>query len=152
MQVAEARIKDFYRSGFPKEVQRNKHNLQVNERLKKARNFKEMSTARVVKELQKQGISIGHSTLQGYEANEASLNHRYPSLPVLYALSDFYDVSIDYLFGLTDTMERVTKRIPKNDLKQEIKHNPLMNWNGRVLTEKQRELITAQIEFLLNRG
>ena len=71
--------------------------LVLNERLKSARNRKGLTSSGVVRALKQQGVSIGHSTLQGYEADENSLNHRYPSLSVLMELANFYEVSYDYL-------------------------------------------------------
>lgn len=140
-------------SSFPKKVSRNKYNLPLNERLKMARNAIEMSSARVVAELKKQGFNIGHSTLQGYEADEASLNHRYPSLTALIALSEFYGCSMDFLFGYTDKIERPKARKikPKTELKKELETGGNVLWDGKKLSEKQMKLIKAQIEFILER-
>lgn len=111
MHTAEIENDSVYESGFLKNVSRTKYDLPLNERLKIARNAKGMSTARVVAALKKNGIiNIGHSTLQGYEAKEESLNHRYPTIPTLIALSDFYECSMDFLFGLTDKIERPKAR------------------------------------------
>lgn len=159
MNTAEAqKINDSYRNSFPKsqKINRTKHNLPINERLKIVRNAKGMSSARVVAALQKKGINIGHSSLQGYEANEASLNHRYPSLPTLIALSDFYGCSMDYLFGLTDKIERprAKKKIqPKleYDLEEILETEDFVFWSEKKINSKQRELISAQIEFILAR-
>ena len=141
-------------SGFPKEVSRNKYNLPINERLKKARNALEMSSARVVSELKKKGVNIGQSTLQGYEANEASLNHRYPPLASLIALSEFYGCSMDYLFGYTDKIERPKSKRkikPKIEFKKEIDSGETILWDGRKLSEKQLNLIKTQIDYIVER-
>lgn len=131
---------------------RNKFFIPINHRLKMARIRKELSAQSVVDALKKRGISIGHSTLQGYEADENSANHRFPSISAIYALANFYDVSVDFLFGLTDIHESPSKRKPKNDYKHELKHNKQLHWNGQVLSEDKRELISAQIDFILARG
>ena len=143
--------KKLYNSGFPKEISRNKYNLPINERLKIARNAKGLSSARVVAELKKEGINIGHSTLQGYEADEASLNHRYPSLTSLIALSDFYGCSMDFLFGYTDKIERPRKRKikAKIELKKEMDSGENLLWEGRKISEKQLKLIKAHIDVIL---
>jgi hypothetical protein len=93
MQAVGIETKSHYSNGFKKKIDRSKYDLPLNDRLKKARNRKGLSSAGVVQALKKQGISIGHSTLQGYEAHENSLNHRYPSLSVLITLADFYEIN-----------------------------------------------------------
>lgn len=89
----------FYEGGISKHIERKKYDLPLNERLKEARIRKELSLSQTVKELEKRGVKCGQSTLQGYEACESSLYHRYPSLIMLLALADLYECSIDYLFG-----------------------------------------------------
>jgi transcriptional regulator with XRE-family HTH domain len=137
-----AQVRDFYRSGFPKEMQRGKYNLPLNERLKAARNAKELSAAQVVKKLKRRGVSIGHSTLQGYEANETSINHRYPSLPILLALSEFYECSLDYLFGYTQEPNRY-------DMRKQLENNKKLLWDGKKLKKKHREEILAEMDYIV---
>lgn len=134
-----AQVKDFYSSGYPKDMQRNKYNLVINERLKAARNAKELSAAQVVKKLKRRGISVGHSTLQGYEASERSINHRYPSIPMLLALSEFYGCSLDYLFGYTDEPSR-------HDIKKQLENNKKVRWDGKKIKKQQRITISAEID------
>ena len=142
---------------YPKKIARTKYNLPINERLKIARNAQGLSAAGVVAELNKKGIKMSHSTLQGYEANESISNHRYPSLPALLALSNFYGCSIDYLFGLTDKIER-PKAKKKILPKIEYDFNHLLNsdetilWGEKSISARQRKLITAQIEFILSKS
>lgn|SRR5690348_6959018 len=134
---------------FPKKESRNKHNLPINERLKKARMKKKLSSQQVVNQLKKQGISMGHSTLQGYEADESSLNHRYPSISAINILADFYGVSIDYLFGRTDVMKVKQKRVPP-DFKKELSSNRITVWDGKPLTRTQSDIILAAIEAIVS--
>jgi transcriptional regulator with XRE-family HTH domain len=137
------------RNVFPKNMTRNKYNLPLNERLKNARNRKGLSSAGVVQALKKKGISIGHSTLQGYEADENSLNHRYPSLSVLYDLATFYDVSLDYLFGISDKF-RPSHISPKaTDIRDLVESRNTVMYNGVKLTEKQRESVVRHLDKLL---
>lgn len=131
---------------------RNKFSIPINHRLKMARIRKELSAQSVVDALKKRGISIGHSTLQGYEADENSANHRFPSISAIYTLAKFYDVSVDYLFGLTECHEPPTKRIPKNDFKHELASNKQLHWGGKIVSKDQRKLISAQIDFILSRA
>lgn len=133
-----------------KDGSRNKYNLPINHRLKMARIRMEMSAQGVVNALAKQGIEVGHSSLQGYEANEKSHNHRYPSTSTLYDLAKFYGVSMDYLFGLSDKFEPESDRAPTSDLEQEIKYNFQLSWKNKRLSKKQRAAILASIQTILS--
>lgn len=144
-----AKVKEFYKSGFPKEVTRGKYNFKINERLKKARNRMNLSSARVVAELKKQGVKVGHSTLQGYEANEKSLNHRYPSLPTLIGLAEFYGCSLDYLFGFSDKFKS-TSLSSDTELKDVLESETNVTFNGKRLNKKQRAMIQAKLEEVLS--
>jgi transcriptional regulator with XRE-family HTH domain len=148
MTVATAEKNPMYDSGFPKKVIRHKHNLTLNERLKAARNRKGLSAAAVVKKLEKQGVTIGHSTLQGYEADENSLNHRYPSLPVLMQLSIFYGCSLDYLFGITDRF-RPNDGKQVEDIKDRLEGRGQIMYNGRKLNKRQREFLVAHLDAVI---
>src|SRR4051812_42689373 len=59
---------EYYDSGFPKVMNRNKFDLSVNGRLKEARNRRGYSLAKVKNLLALQGTPTGRSTIQGYEA------------------------------------------------------------------------------------
>jgi len=98
--------------------------------------------------LKLKGVNIGHSSLQGYEADETSLNHRYPSIQTIIVLADFYGCSTDYLFGLTNIMKKPKKRVVP-DFKKELLSNRNVKWNGKTLTQEQSDLISAQIESIL---
>lgn len=63
------------------------------ERLARLRNDKGVSQAAFAKE-----IGISHRSYQAYEYGE-----REPQLTTLVRMSDFFDVSLDYLAGRTDT-------------------------------------------------
>lgn len=138
----------FYESGFRKEVRRNKYNLTINERLKAARNRKGLSAAGVVKALKTQGISIGHSTLQGYEADENSLNHRYPSLPVLVELAEFYGCSLDYLFGTSDRFRPQLLGTKDTDIRDLLESSKSTSYNGIKLNKEQKDLIINILDEL----
>jgi transcriptional regulator with XRE-family HTH domain len=148
MQVAKAVVKDFYKSGFPKEVQRNKYNLKINERLKSARNRKGLSASGVVKKLAEQGVTIGHSTLQGYEADESSLNHRYPSLPNLMQLAEFYGCSLDYLFGTSDRF-RPNTGTRDQDVKDLLESRHAVTYNGIKLNKRQCEFLVTHLDSVV---
>jgi transcriptional regulator with XRE-family HTH domain len=143
--------KEFYKSGFPKVVQRGKYNLKLNERLKIARNRKGLSAQQVVKLLKKKGTSIGHSTLQGYEADENSNNHRYPSINVLKELAEFYDCSLDYLFGLTDKFKIQAINSKRTDIRDLLDSDLPLTYNGKRLTKEKRDLVATHLDVLLNK-
>ena len=149
MQVAKQETESHYSSGFKKKVVRTKYNLKLNDRLKAARNRKGLSSAGVVEALKEDGINIGHSTLQGYEANENSLNHRYPSLIVLLQLATFYDVSIDYLFGITDRFNPVQISSESEDIRDLLESEMPVMYNGNKLTMKQRASLVNLLDKLL---
>lgn len=148
MQVANAEVRSFYKSGFPREVHRGKYDLMINDRLKAARNRKGLSAAGVVKKLEKKGIKIGHSTLQGYEADEMSLNHRYPSLPVLVQLADFYGCSLDYLFGISDKF-KPNSGIREHDVKDVLESRGTVSYNGNKLSNRQRDYLISQLDTII---
>jgi transcriptional regulator with XRE-family HTH domain len=149
MQVAKAEPRAFYESGFPKEVQRGKYNLKINERLKAARNRKGLSVAGVVRGLKKKGVSIGQSTIQGYEADESNSIHRYPSLPVLTELAEFYGCSLDYLFGQSDRFKPITVACKESDIKDLLESRSSVAYNGVKLNKEQREQLTAHLDSIL---
>ncbi len=142
-----------YKSGFPTELQK-KLNMPLSDRLREIRKSKKLSTRAVVRELKEKGISVGYTSLQGYEQPEGSMNHRYPSLPILVALSKFYDVSLDYLFGLTEK-KQYGKQPLKGEIYRDIK--VLLNsgeqllYDGVELSDKQLELIKSSLDLTLVR-
>jgi transcriptional regulator with XRE-family HTH domain len=148
MSVAKAEVKSFYKSGFPKEVQRGKHNLIINERLKLARSRKGLSALGVVKKLAEQGVVIGHSTLQGYEADENSLHHRYPSLPNLMLLAEFYGCSIDYLCGHSDRFKPNTGTRDQ-DVKDLLESRHAVTYNGIKLNKRQCEFLVTHLDSVV---
>jgi len=155
MQAIQAENERLYESGFRKQMNRNKFGLPINERLKECRNAKKLSGADVVRAMKARGVNIGHSSLNGYEAPETSINHRYPSLPNMIALADFYDVSLDYLFGRTDSKLQYKDMYSKKGLNKNIKllFNSGENilWGRKKITAKQCKLLKAHVELMLNR-
>lgn len=150
MSVAKEKKAESYESGFPKVMKRSKYNLKINERLKSARNRKGLSAQAVVDMLgKKKIIEIGHSTLQGYEADEKSLNHRYPSLPVLMELAEFYGCSLDYLFGVSEKYKRSTLTVRETDIRDVLESKGSISYNGFKLNKKKRELILSRLDEYL---
>ena len=106
---------------MPKDLKRPKYDLPLNKRLKEARLLKKMSAAGVVRELKLRGIQLGVSTLQGYEASEDSSNHRYPPTIQLLALADYYEVSLDYLFGRSENSILEDQAFTKEGVNKNLK-------------------------------
>lgn len=142
-----------YKSGYPTELQK-KLDMPLSDRLKEARNSKKMSAMQVVRELKQKGISIGHTSLQGYEAKEGSMNHRYPSLPILVALAKFYEVSLDYLFGFTEIRNYTDKPLKGKvyrDIKVLLNSGEKLYYDGQELNPKQLELVRSSVDLTLIR-
>lgn len=118
---------------YPKDIKRAKYNMNINQRLKEARNKRGLSLAKAVKMLGVRGVKTAVSTLQGYEADEDNINHRYPSLIMLLRLANLYNCSLDYLFGLTGELER-----PSNDLIDTLTQMESVQFRGKEMNEVQR--------------
>lgn len=71
--------------------------MNFSERLRTIRQMKKLNQTAVGKEI---GISL--KQVQRYEAGDSE-----PTLSVLIALADYFDVSLDYLCGRTDNPERM---------------------------------------------
>lgn len=135
---------DYYKSGFAKELRRSKHNLLINERLKKARNAKGLTLSQVIDKLELRGEKIGLSTLQGYEANETSLNHRYPSITALLALASLYECSTDFIFGLSDI---ISPTRPK-DLKIRFEYEDI-SWDEKPISARKRQMMIYALNTIM---
>lgn len=136
---------DYYESGFPKTIHRQKLNIPVNVRLRFARENKNLTLAKATKELNDRGVECAMSTLQSYEAAEESSNRRYPSLRMLISLADLYDCSTDFLLGITDEPNRYTP-----DLLAQFQKNQLCAWGGRVIDEHQQSMIIHKIQQIMD--
>jgi transcriptional regulator with XRE-family HTH domain len=131
---------EIYQSGFPKQVKRTKHDMVLNERLRIARQKKGFSLAHVSNMLRARGINTGATTIQGYEADENNINHRYPPVYMLYNLAKLYDVTVDYLFGFTNEPRKAT-----DDIKEMLEKNQATFWNGKKMSQGQKELALEKI-------
>jgi len=56
-------------------------------------------------------VNVHRATIGKYEANE-----RFPDKDILITLSKFFNVSIDYLLGLTDIREPINELIEKGEV------------------------------------
>lgn len=105
------------------------------ERLKSLRKSKRLS----MEELGKR-IGLAKSSYAGYETET-----RVPPIDKLKKLSSLYDVSVDYILGLTDDPD------PKKDIKnmREFLDKKQLHWNGRPLTEKELDPIKQLLEMVV---
>jgi transcriptional regulator with XRE-family HTH domain len=136
---------EYYDSGFRKDMARGKYDLPINHRLKLARYAKGLTSEKASAELKRRGIKLGQSSIQGYEANEKSTNHRYPSIPAFLALADLYECSLDYIFGIHGELNRN----PEQDLKDRIKYEYNLKWGGKEINVAKRKKIMVFMEALM---
>lgn len=132
--------KELYASGFPKEMQRAKYDLTLNERLREARKHKGYSLKKVIDILASKGIKTGVSTLQGYECQEDNINHRYPNVFILQNLINIYGCSADFLFDNESEIK---------DLSNELKKVDNMKWKGQAISNGQKALIFEKIDEIM---
>ena len=130
---------------YPKNMARNKFNMSVNKRLREARNKRGYSLAKAVASLKVRGEVTSVSTIQGYEAEENNINHRYPSLHKLLQLVNLYNCSMDYVFGLTEEMER-----PSQDLLQNIQNLDKIYWNGKEMSQGQKIMAVEMLNKIMS--
>jgi transcriptional regulator with XRE-family HTH domain len=140
-----AQEKEFYTNGIPKDMKRKKFNMTINKRLKEARNKRGYSLAKVVQLLNERGVKTGVSTIQGYEANEDNINHRYPSQIMLLHLVNLYNCSIDYIFGLSNEIER-----PSKDLCHALTLQDEVLWKNEKISEGQKGLIIEKVNEIMS--
>lgn len=80
------------------------------ERLEDLRKEKKLSFEQLSKQLAERGTVISHTNLKNYEINDSlhSLYNRTRSMSIEYliAFADFYDVSIEYLLGFSNSRKR----------------------------------------------
>ena len=80
------------------------------ERLENLRKEKKLSFEQLSKQLAERGVNISHTNLKNYEINDPihPLYGRTRSMSIEYlvAFADFYDVSVEYLLGLSNSRKQ----------------------------------------------
>lgn len=104
-------------------------------RLKELRNQKKWTIEQVAEKL-----NIGRSTYAGYETED-----RKPPIQNLIKLSKLYDVSVDYILGLTN--EPDIKELEYDASKYLRKDN--LNWKGVPLSETELKPIVELLEIIV---
>lgn len=85
-------------------------------------------------------LGVGRSTYAGYEVED-----RKPPIQNLIKLSKLFEVSVDYILGLTD--EPDIKELEYDASKYLRKDN--LNWNGVPLTEDELAPIVELLEVIV---
>ena len=80
------------------------------ERLEDLRKEKKLSFEQFSKQLAERGVNISHTNLKNYEINDPAHplygRTRSMSIEYLVAFADFYDVSVEYLLGLSNSRKQ----------------------------------------------
>lgn len=105
------------------------------ERLKGLRNKRHWTIEEVAEK-----IDVGRSTYAGYETED-----RKPPIQNLIKLSNLFDVSVDYILGLTD--EPDIKKVEYNASEYLKKGN--LNWNGVPLSDEELGPIVELLEVIV---
>lgn len=106
----------------------------IGKRLKGLRNEKNWTIEQVAEKL-----NIGRSTYAGYETE-----FRKPSIEILKKIAKLYDVSVDYIIGLTD--DKNIKAV-ETDVSEYLKKDNL-NWDGVPLNEELLRPIRDMLEII----
>mgnify|MGYP001943275663 FL=1 len=85
-------------------------------------------------------LNIGRSTYAGYETE-----HRKPSIETLSELAKIFNVSTDYILGLTD--DKDPKKVENNAYEYLKKEN--LNWNGVPLSDEELKPIRDLLEVVV---
>jgi transcriptional regulator with XRE-family HTH domain len=130
---------------YPNNGKRNKYDLDLNKRLKVVREKRGLTFRKVVDLLKARGVKTGASTIQGYEADENAANHRYPSPYMLLHLSKVYNCSLDYVFGLSEEIERQTL-----DIKEQLLLYDVSLWGGQEITAGEKALLLEKGQEIIS--
>ncbi|TLS48564.1 helix-turn-helix transcriptional regulator [Paenibacillus antri] len=87
-------------------------------------------------------IGVAKSTVAGYEGGE-----REPSLDTVAAIARLYDVTSDYLLGLTDRPHALgVEPVPSTAAWKVTDGMTALHWNGEPLTEEELELVLGLLK------
>lgn len=102
------------------------------ERLEDLRKEKKLSFEQLSKQLAERGVNISHTNLKNYEINDPvhPLYGRTRSMSIEYltAFADFYDVSVEYLLGLSNSRKKEYHDIGMMHLQKTTLLKGLDNW------------------------
>ncbi len=114
--------------------------------LRKERNLTQMELGKVV--------GVGRTTINGYENNKIS-----PPQDKLLKMAEFFDVSVDYLVGISPVRKESDKKDFQNDIGKQMQivaemlsTNKTVYFNGKKLSTNEKcalsNFISSNIEML----
>lgn len=74
-----------------------------------------------------------------------------PTAEKLQEIADYFDVSVDYLLGRTDNPKNLTKDCKTKDLTVEEALDSVMSYDGKTLSDNDREVLKGIIEAYLSK-
>ena len=124
------------------------------ERLEDLRKEKKLSFEQLSKQLAERGVNISHTNLKNYEINDPlhPLYGRTRSMSIEYlvAFSDFYDVSVDYLLGLSNSRKREYHEISEQLGLCDRAIDELVQCKENSSSEEVQQLYVSQDTTILN--
>ncbi|PLA80036.1 transcriptional regulator [Enterococcus faecalis] len=111
-----------------------------------------MNTYEIIKDLAKEkGLSIRQLEINfGYSNGYiGSWKRQTPNSNELSRIADYFDVSVDYLLGRTDTPQFSAKNEREATIEEAL--NSVMSYDGQPLTDNDREILRGIIEAYLDK-
>lgn len=115
--------------------------LGYGERLRQLRFQKRMTLEQAAKV-----VGVAKSTYAGYETE-----FRQPSLEKLTLFASYYEVSLDFLLGLSDGRETKKDSKPLNRNVKEMLNTNDLHWDGIPLNEEELNLVREMLESVTQR-
>ncbi|WP_053766680.1 helix-turn-helix domain-containing protein [Enterococcus hirae] len=74
-----------------------------------------------------------------------------PGVDKVQLVANYFDVSVDYLLGRTDNPKNLTKDCKTKDLTVEEALDSVMSYDGKTLSDNDREILKGIIEAYLSK-
>lgn len=124
------------------------------ERLEDLRKEKKLSFEQLSKQLAERGINISHTNLKNYEINDSVHplygRTRSMSIECLVAFADFYDVSVEYLLGLSNSRKQEYHDISEQLGLCDRAIDELVQCKENSSSEEEQQLYVSQDTTILN--
>lgn len=89
-------------------------------------------------------FGVGRSTIAMWETGD-----REPDLDTIQKLANFFGVTTDYLLGLSDDPDPISK--DETDIKKILEQKEKAHFEGHELTEEERKFISDMIRLAIKR-
>ncbi len=106
--------------------------------LRHSKNLSQLDLARI--------LGVSTSTIGMYEQGR-----REPNNKMLLKLAQALDVSVDYLIGATDIMERFDIELVSNDIAKHLIDNPALMFNNECYTQEELTELCSAIEQIVKK-